>query len=254
MSRLCRKLTFLALTAALFLAAPVAMAGAVASSETAAAARGCGVSASIIEELDADVSGGGMAEADAIALIDSIGAACRDGLPTAPFEDKLEEGRAKRISPVRILPALEAMRNQYGVARGMLSSVGVTDADSVTIMGDGLVKGVPSTTFRAYVEKYGAQPKPQFLNGLTMTSFLSQAGFDYQLTDSILETGFESGSIADQWRYLVRVVLIARKRGIDDVSVAEAARNSLSGGGSLTDLASSLGFTLRDMSGRSISN
>jgi len=254
MSRLCSTLTFLALAAALFLVAPAALAGAVSSSEAATAASGCGVSKSIIEQLDTSVSDGSMAEPDAISLIESLAAVCKDGLPTAPFEAKLEEGLAKRIPPVRILPALESMRNQYEAARDILSGVDVAGADSVLVMGDGLVKGVPATIFKAYSETYRAQPHDRFLDGLAMTSYLSQAGFDYQLTDSILETGFKAGSLTDQWRYLVRVVLIARKRGIDDARIAEAARTSLSGGGTLSDLASSLGFTLRDMSGRSISN
>lgn len=254
MSRLCSKLAFLAFAAVVVLAAHVAQAGTFTSSEAVSAARECGVSDSMIQRLSASVDNGSMTAADGKLLLDSLVRVCQEQLPIAPFETKVAEGLAKRIPPVRILPALDVMQNQYGSARNILSSAGLVDISTVSLMGDGLAKGVSAETFKSYTDSYADQPHALFSNGLAMTSFLSQAGFDYGLTQSVLDSGFEAGTLTDQWRYLVRVVLIARKRGISDAEVAEAAQTSLSGGGSLTDVAARLGFTLRDMSGRSISN
>ncbi len=93
-------------------------------------------------------------------------------------------------------------------------------------------------------------PDAFFLTGLAMISYQGQAGFDSALTRKILAQAAESGGIAPEWRYFVRIILAARRRGVEDAAIAKAAVVSLREGKSVTDVMTRLGFTGRSLSGQ----
>jgi hypothetical protein len=179
--------------------------------------------------------------------------ACAEGFPLKPFEDKLTEGLAKGVPPARISEALDRKLDAYRHGAAMLRDCGVTPTPEVLVpLGEGLFGKVPYASLHDCVCTFAAREPDQFLVGLEMTVLLSRAGFDYALTRSLLDAGFQVHALTDPWRYFVRVVLVARGRGLTDRTVAEAARGVLLAGGLPSDVSSRLGFTDRDLSGRSL--
>lgn len=220
-----------------------------------ARARTCGVFSGTLDGIESSLVDGSLSEADGTQLVSLLISVCEAKLPLAPFEDKLAEGLAKKVSPPFIVRALDKKFDEYLFARELLQASGEVVAPQLLIvLGEGLSKGVPRDHFEKYVSSYAGQAEESFLAGMEMTSLLSQAGFDYQLTQSMLDAGFSSGGIPSQWRYFIRIVLVARQRGESDVAIAKAAKTVLADGGSLADVSSLLGFTSRDLTGRGISN
>jgi hypothetical protein len=245
----------MALLAFFILSASCAWAGDAGLAKMADRVRECGVSSGMIGQIESSTIEGSFSEAEAVLLLSPFVAVCADSLPLAPFEDKLAEGLAKRVGPSSIVRALDRKLDEYRFARDLLqSSRGSVDPKSLVVLGEGLSKGVSRQDFENYVLSYGEHAFDQFLIGMEMTSLLSQTGFDFRLTRSMLDVGFAGNNLSPEWRYFVRIVLVARQRGLTDDAIAEAAGTVLEDSGSLADVAVRLGFTSRDLSGRGLSN
>lgn len=239
--------------AALFclLAAATAYADHASFSETAEQARTCGVFPGVIDRVSVSVEAGDLSEEDGSALLGSLLEACTGRLPLVPFEDKLDEGLAKRVAPSLIVRVLERKLEAYRFARRLLSGRSAEVApELLVVMGEGVSQGTPQADLEAYVTEFSTRPQASFLTGAHMVCLLGQSAFDYQLTRSMLREAFENGGPADEWRYFIRIVLVARKRGLDDADIAEAARQVLGRKGALRDVSSRLGFTSRSLKGQ----
>jgi len=57
-----------------------------------------------------------------IALLELLSAVREDGLPTAPFLNKVEEGLTKRVPPPVILQVLQQRRDDYTFTRDLLGA------------------------------------------------------------------------------------------------------------------------------------
>jgi hypothetical protein len=201
------------------------------------------------------VAAGELSEADGAALLATLVEACGHEIPLAPLEDKIEEGLSKGVAPARIVRALRTRIDDYLFVAGLLPGPrDKVDPHLLTALGEGVSRGVPREDVEAYVKEFSGQPAEAFLTGAEMVSFLGQARFDYALTRSMLGAGFDAGSLTPEWRYFIRLALIARQRGIADREIADGAAAVLADNGSLGDLAIRLGFTGRSLSGRSISH
>jgi hypothetical protein len=218
-------------------------------------ARKCGVFSETVDRVLSSVSSGVLAESDAQSLLPPLLAACEAGLPMAPFEDKLEEGLSKRVAPPLVVRALERKLEEYTFARSLLHG-GPAEADPrpLVVFGEGLSKGTPREDFESYVADFSSQPPEPFLTGAEMTSLLGQVGFEYDLTRSMLKICFYSRGLTPEWRFFVRLVLVARQRGLTDEAIARGAVEALSANGSLSDVSARLGFTSRSLTGRASSN
>ncbi|MCJ2163579.1 MULTISPECIES: hypothetical protein [unclassified Pseudodesulfovibrio] len=218
-------------------------------------ARKCGVFSETVDRVLSSVSSGVLAESDAQSLLSPLLEACETGLPTAPFEDKLEEGLSKSVAPPLVVRALERKLEEYTFARSLLDGRLVApDPRPLVVLGEGLSKGTPREDVQAYVVDFSSQPPEPFLTGAEMTSLLGQVGFDYDLTRSMLQAGFDSKGLTYEWRFFVRLVLVARQRGLTDEAIAGGAVQVLSANGSLSDVSARLGFTSRSLTGRASSN
>ncbi|EGB14664.1 hypothetical protein DND132_1456 [Pseudodesulfovibrio mercurii] len=237
-----------------FLARP-AGAGDASLATLADRARQCGVFSETVDRVRAAVASGDLTEADGASLLAPLVEACDRKLPLAPLEDKLEEGLSKHVRPALIVHALKVRINDYAFVAGLLPGPsGKTDARVLVALGEGLSKGATRADVEAYVNEFGGQQPDPFLTGAEMVSLLGQAGFDYALTRTVLKAGFDANALTPEWRYLVRLVLIARQRGVRDPEIAENAVAVLGDGGTLGDLSIRLGFTSRSLTGRTISN
>ena len=246
MNRCCR--IFFLLFACAVLAGPALADGSF--PDVAGRAVKCGVFAGTVDDLRSRVAAGSLTGDQAVALLTPLLDACVDQLPMAPFEDKLAEGLTKRVQPERIVPVLERWLAQYRFARELLlTRRGSLSAEALLLLGEGLTKGVLEKDFEIYMMEFGDQPDASFLTGLAMTSYQGQAGFDASLTRRILAQGAESGGIGPKWRYFVRIILAARRRGLDDQAIAEAAVAALREGESINNVVTRLGFTGRSLTG-----
>jgi hypothetical protein len=213
------------------------------------AADACAPSVAVAGQVESGVAD----PADVRALLSRIEAACAEGFPAAPFEGKLAEGLAKKVPPARIVRTLDAKLEAFRGGAAMLRDCGAPISPEIlTVVGEGMFGEAPPAMLRDYVCAYAARQAGPFLTGLEMTLLLHRAGFDYGLTRTLLDAGFESGSLAAPWRYFVRVVLVARQRGVADETVTRTAIDVVRGGGSPSDVSARLGFTDRDLSGRTL--
>ena len=246
MNRCCR--IFFLLFACAVLAGPALADGSF--PDVAGRAVKCGVFAGTVDDLRSRVAGGSLTGGQAAGLLSPLLDACADQLPLAPFEDKLAEGLTKRVPPGRIVSVLEKWLTQYRFARNLLlTGRGSLSPEALLLLGEGLTKGVPERDFEMYMKDFGGQPDASFLTGLAMTSYQGQAGFDASLTRRILAQGGEDGGITPEWRYFVRIILSARRRGLDDQAIAAAAVAALRDGESVNSVVTRLGFTGRSLTG-----
>lgn len=233
------------------LAATAAAAPETTYAEMAVRARNCGVSSAAVDRVTAAVEDGRIDGPRGRALLSPLLQACTGGLPLRPLEDKLDEGLAKRVPTPRIAVVLERKLDGYRRVRPMLEARFETvDPELLTVLGEGYYQGAPIEDIRAYVDEFFDRPQGPFLTGAHMVCLLGQAGFGYELTRSMLATAFAVGGPEAEWRFFIRVLLVARKRGLADADVAAAARHVLGAGGGLEDVSSRLGFTARSMTGR----
>lgn len=215
----------------------------------------CAVSDDTVGLVAKSVESGALTESDASGLLSPLLEACAEKMPLSQFEDKLAEGLAKHVAPLRIRGVLERKLKSYRFVKGLLPEQGGENhGELLAVLGEGAASGVPHADIESYVNKFQGQSDGPFLTGAHMVSLLGQFGFDYALTRSMLETAFAAGGPSAEWRYFIRVVLIARQRGLSDGDVASAARRVLGANGSLADISARLGFTVRNLTGRADSN
>lgn len=258
MNKLC-SLRTLALLLALCLSFPARPAGAgdefVAMSERALE---CGVHAETVERVYAAVDSGEVNGPQGADLLLPLVEACDLELPLAPFEDKLEEGLSKHVRPEAIARALQEKVEDYVFVRNLLPEPREkVDSRALEALADGVGRGVPREDVEAYAAEFGGvsvQRRIPFLVGAEVVSLLGQVRFDYDLTRTMLEAGFASDSLTPEWKYLIRLVLLARERGLKDKHVAAHAVIVLSDRGSLSDLYARLGLTGRSLTGSPGSN
>lgn len=181
-------------------------------------------------------------------LVSPLLDACVEQLPVSPLADKLAEGLTKRVSPVFISRALNKRLESYRFARALLMTrKGSLDADALAVIGAGVDEGVSREDFEVYVSEFSIVPNEQFLTGLNIVSLNGQVGFSPELSRRIIRYGLSNESLGADWAYFVRIILTARKRGVDDETIAAAAVDVLSDGGIVSDVIEKLGFTGRDL-------
>ena len=168
-----------------------------------------------------------------------------EGLPVAPFTAKVEEGLAKRVPGAAIVRALTSMSSDYAFARDALERTGSvpTPAD-IAATGDSLRLGLSRTELSALADM---QPvAPVLATAARTRACLNAVDFPPRLSDDILRRGMTAGTLSPAWTQLFRVVQRARKAGLHDTAVAEAASRILAEGSGIAALLQELGFTTRD--------
>lgn len=213
-------------------------------------AKSCGVHSEVIDRIGGSTLEGTLTNAQGEQLLSVLVSACDANLPLSSFEDKLMEGLGKRVAPALIVRALNKKLADYLFVQELLKKAdGEIDQQLLVILAEGISKGVSRQVAEQYVTSYGAQKSEAFRVGAEMTVLLHQVGFDDVLIRSMLDAGFAADSLSSQWQYFIRVVLVARQRGMDDRAVAEAAVDVLKNGGTPGDVSTRLGFTGRNLTG-----
>lgn len=167
------------------------------------------------------------------------------GLPSAPFAAKVEEGLAKHVRAQAIIQALDVIRGDYVFARDTLRRNGVEPTpDDIVLTGDSLRLGLTRLELTAMADLN--PPPPMLATAARTRAALNAIDFPAPLSDKIMRQGLSLGSLKPGWERLFRVVQRTREVGIPDVTVADAAARVLADGGSPAELLQELGLTGRD--------
>jgi hypothetical protein len=174
-----------------------------------------------------------------------IDQAREQGLPSAPFAAKVEEGLAKRVHAQVIIHALDVIQDDYAFARDTLRQNGAESSpDDIVQTGDSLRLGLTRRELTEMAELN--PPAPMLATAARTRAALNAIGFPAPLSGEIMRQGLTLGSLTPGWEQLFRVVQRTREAGIPDVAVADAAARVLADGGSPAELLQELGLTGRD--------
>jgi hypothetical protein len=194
-----------------------------------------------------------LAPTDTSAILEVLLMAQRANLPVEPFVGKIEEGLAKGVPVQAIVAALEQKADDYRFVQTLLlravpSPKGqpVSNNDLTSIV-NSLNRGVSRQELMKFIEEAPAAPVSMLAIAAENLALLRQMGFEETLTSRILFTGLRLKSFSPSWRYLPRIVLAARSKGMSDSDIAEAAVKALSEKRDVAGLMQMVGFTGRDL-------
>lgn len=201
--------------------------------------------AASVASLEKALDEGRLTREESAAIEATIEQARAQGLPTAPFAAKVDEGLAKRIPGRAILHALESMRDDYAFSRDTLAQAGGTPSpEDIALAGDSLRLGLSRQELSALAAQ--KPPAAMLATAARTLAYLKAVDFPSALANGILRQGLASGSLTPGWTQLFRVVQRAREAGVTDQALAEAATRTLLDGGGPAELLQDLGFTGRD--------
>jgi hypothetical protein len=182
---------------------------------------------------------------ESAAIEDALENAKRQELPMSPFAAKIEEGLAKRMPGTAILQAVGAMQKDYAFAREALARSGEAPTpEGIVMTGDSLRLGLSRQELSILAD---LKPSAAMLAAASRTwACLNAIDFSPRLSEGIMRSGIAAGSLSPDWIQLYRVAQRARKAGLSDIAVAEAASRILTEGEGIPALLQELGFTTRD--------
>ena len=194
-----------------------------------------------------------LAPADTSAILEVLLMARTANLPLEPFVGKIEEGLAKGVPVQAIVAALEQKADDYRFVQTLLlravpsvKGQPLPENDLTSIV-NSLNGGVSRQELMKFIEEAPAAPVSMLAIAAENLALLRQMGFEETLTSRILSTGLRLKSFAPSWRYLPRIVVAARSKGMSDPDIAEAAVKALSEKRDVAGLMQMLGFTGRDL-------
>jgi hypothetical protein len=190
---------------------------------------------------------------EVVNLLDILRSAQVDGLPIGPLVAKLEEGLAKRAAPAAIAAAMERQIEDYRYVRSLIGTVvsddskeSISDVD-LTILAGSLSGGLSRHDLALFLREAPAAPISMLAIAAENLALMKQIGFEEKHTRQILLTGLRLKCFTPSWRYLSRVIVLARKRGISDLEITEATIGAMKDKSDLRDLMATLEFTGRDL-------
>jgi len=194
-----------------------------------------------------------LSSTDVVALLDILRTVRSKNLPPQPFVTKIEEGLAKKVAVPTIAAALEQKIDDYQFVRTLLSSTAVPGADQpaadldLAAMVDSLSSGISREQLTDFIQQVPPAELSMVAIAVENLALLNQIGFPQDLTLQMLYTGLRLKRFSPPWRYLARVIVVARNRGIPDPNIAEATMRAMEEKRDLRDLMTALGFTGRDL-------
>ncbi len=194
-----------------------------------------------------------LSSTDVVALLDILRTVRSKNLPPQPFVSKIEEGLAKKVAVPTIAATLEHKIDDYQFVRTLLSSAAVPGADQpaadldLAAMVDSLSTGISRKQLTDFIQQAPPAELSMVAIAVENLALLNQIGFPQDLTLQMLYTGLRLKRFSPSWRYLARVIVVARNRGIPDPNIAEATMRAMEEKRDLRDLMTALGFTGRDL-------
>ena len=173
------------------------------------------------------------------------------GLSLAPFQDKIREGISKHVAPGRIEEGLKEILSDYQFARDLLKEkFEAHQKQSETALQslvEGLELGLSRQELRSFCESSPSVPPEMLAIAVRNLAYLKQIDFDSKLGDKILSTGLTNKSLTAEWSPFYRLASTAKRKGISDGDIAQAAVEALKEKKDLRQVLKRLGFILRNV-------
>jgi len=196
---------------------------------------------------------GGVAAEHMARWIDFLREVHEEGLPWAPFSDKIQEGLAKRVPPPLVFNVLEKKRSDYRFVRDALKESPAGGGASAKAAGEPLAFLAESLGWGLSREEvkeilHGA-PSPDALGETAQVwAVLKQLRFDEAGTRRLVFTGMEEGYFVPSNAGLSRVFGAARRKGVPESRIVEAALEAMKRRQSPEALSRTLGLSESDLS------
>jgi len=187
-------------------------------------------------------------------LVRITGEIKKNGLPLEPFVDKIVEGVAKSVPAASIENLLNQKQQDYQFTRSITAAYmkkhafqqQVTPDDLVGIA-ESLYSGLTRQDLTLMMERAPAVPLFTLKRVINVQASLKQAGFDPKLSDRIISTALENNFFERQRRGFVRAIVAARRKGVSDLEITEAALKTMRSGGTVGGFCSQIGVSSSDI-------
>ena len=221
--------------------------------ETMQAARAAGVPEVVLTRVLTLSLDHQLSPPDVNSFLTTLRSARTNNLAVEPFLSKIEEGLAKGISPKSIAIALEQKIDDYRFVqdlvhrKGPVRAPGAISAEDLTVLVDSLSAGVSRQELDRFMETAPPVPVAMLAIAVDNLALLKQTDLNADLINRMLMTGLRLKGFTPSWRYLAKVVVAARAKGISGEQIAEATVAALEEKRDLRELMYALGFTSRDL-------
>jgi len=180
----------------------------------------------------------------------------REGFPLEPFTNKIEEGVAKRVPSPLIQTVLAKKLEDYRFTKSTIQETFEKHGEKNPVIPHGyllrlsesLSCGLSREELRTLLEHASSPPvlPPLAMAAETMAS-LKQNQFDPAMAQQIAIVGLKHNYFTPERRDTARIIIVAKKKGISDLTVTTAALETFQRKGTLEGLASRLGVTSGDL-------
>lgn len=175
----------------------------------------------------------------------------RENLPLEPLTSKIEEALAKRIPATKTIAVLKQEIDDLIFARRIirqrLHSEESVDPGSIIQLSEILRAGITKEELRLFMKNTSGAPLSMQIVGAEIMVYCRQIHFNPDIIQKIINAGIQYKSFTPGWRYLAKVIVAAKKRGLSGEQIGKATIDILEEKGSLKDLMTELGFTDRDV-------
>jgi len=192
--------------------------------------------------------------ASMVGLMHVLTQAQREGIPLQPFVSKIKEGITKKVTAPRIEQVLIRKLDDYRFVRSAVNDFMQKYGQRASIPEEHLVRltetlycGLSRDDVRRVMEQAPSTPLPTLTRGVEVLASLKQVNFDPKLSDQIVFKGLKQNYFSSEQRDFVRVIAVAKEKGVPDGQIAAAALTAMEGKGFASDLASQLGVTSQDL-------
>jgi hypothetical protein len=180
----------------------------------------------------------------------------REGFPLEPFTNKIEEGVAKRVPSPLIQTVLAKKLENYRFTKSAIQDTFEKHGEKKPVIPHGyllrlsesLSCGLSREDLRALLE-HASSPSilPPLAMAVETMASLKQNQFDPAMAQQIAVLGLKQNYFTPERRDITRIIIVAKQKGISDLTVTTAVLETLQKKGSLQGLASRLGVTPEDL-------
>ncbi|MDQ7032380.1 MAG: hypothetical protein Q9M37_06660 [Desulfonauticus sp.] len=166
---------------------------------------------------------------------------------------KIEEGLAKKVPPQIIAQALLKEIDNYCYVRNLLKTFFSCAPEKlisnkvVKTIVDSLSLGLSRKELAQFIKSAPIAPLSMLAIAIENLALLKQIHFNPDMAKQIMFTGLRYKSFSSDWRYVAKIIALAKKRNLSDKQITKAALQILRHKQHLNKLMELLGFTSRNL-------
>ncbi len=189
-------------------------------------------------------------------LLRLLAQAQNEGIPLQPMISKIEEGIIKRAKPSAIEQVITKKIDNYRLTRSLVGgylkkrgqkSDSIPDEYLVRLT-ESLYCGLSQNDLERVFEEAPAASLPALTRGVDILASLKQMRFDSDLAEQVVLSGIRHNYFTPRPNDFVRVIAVAKKKGVSDRKIASAALDVIELKGSVEDLSERVGVSAQELS------